>query len=109
MKSKDGDNEATNDNYGSPRNTRQWKSFKDAHQKKSPQIGGYRDADERTPLLSPKKAEKSSDDAKGESVLADLRKELEMDSHRIPLDELYTRLGTNHEIVSVKLLFLVVS
>ncbi|CAL8071426.1 unnamed protein product [Orchesella dallaii] len=86
------------ESYGSPRVSRLWK---ETRQPRTPATPEPPDVDERTPLLlgkTPKKPDTRSDEeAKAESVLADLRKELEMDSHKISLDELYTRLETNPE------------
>ncbi|ODM91279.1 hypothetical protein Ocin01_15403 [Orchesella cincta] len=71
--------------YGSPRVSRLWKETRQLPTSPTEPP----DADERTPLLAgPKKSPKKSDirsdaDAKAESVLADLRKELEMDSIKL--------------------------
>ena len=44
------------------------------------------------------KKKKTKKDKKAE--MDELKQELEMDEHRVPLDELYARLGTNPETVS---------
>ena len=44
-----------------------------------------------------KKGKKSKKDKKAE--MDELKQELEMDEHRVPIDELYARLGTNPETV----------
>ena len=44
------------------------------------------------------KKKKTKKDKKAE--MDKLKQELEMDKHRVPLDELYARLGTNPETVS---------
>ncbi len=45
------------------------------------------------------KKKKTKKDKKAE--MDELKQELEMDEHRVPIDELYARLGTNPETVSM--------
>lgn len=102
MKSRSDEQEVA-ENYGSPRVSRQWKDWKEKESKLRKPSLDPPDVDERTPLLagqSPSKDIGQDEDSKGESVLADLRKELEMDSHRISLDDLYNRFETDPESVS---------
>lgn len=101
MTSRTGEDAESGTGYGSPRVSRHWKTRAKEQFRRGPP-----DADEKTPLLGSggKGVPKDKDaDAKTESVITDLRKELEMDSHRISLEELYTRFDTDPDSVSFRL------